>query len=245
MKSIGEQAKEFRLAKGWNYIEMAKEVSRYHRTTVSRQLITQLEEKGDRRPQYLSALARTMGTTVEVLDQGLFSVADKGIVSDHIVLNEALTTGQTYSESTQDREVVHIPQYEAGGAMGQNLILQGDQPGIIRHMAVTQEWAQKNLKAHTGLQNLCIVTGFGDSMKPMYNPGDPLILDKGITTCEVDAVYFFRVDGHGFIKRLQIIPGEGIRVISVNKDYEPWTIKRDSDFEVFGRVMKAWRGEDL
>lgn len=162
-----------------------------------------------------------------------------------VVLNEPLTTVRMYSESIQNRDVVHIPQYEAGGAMGQSLILQGDQPGIIKHMAVTQEWAQKNLKAHTGLHNLCIVTGFGDSMKPMYNPGDPLILDKGITTCEVDAVYFFRVDGYGFIKRLQIIPGEGIRVISVNKDYEPWTIKRDADFEVFGRVMKAWCGEDL
>ena len=162
-----------------------------------------------------------------------------------VVLNEPLTTVRMYSESIQNRDVVHIPQYEAGGAMGQSLILQGDQPGIIKHMAVTQEWAQKNLKAHTGLHNLCIVTGFGDSMKPMYNPGDPLILDKGITTCEVDAVYFFRVDGYGFIKRLQIIPGEGIRVFSVNKDYEPWTIKRDADFEVFGRVMKAWCGEDL
>jgi phage repressor protein C with HTH and peptisase S24 domain len=147
--------------------------------------------------------------------------------------------------SREDRDVVHIPQYEAGGAMGRNLVLQGDQPGIIRHMTVTQEWAQKNLKAHTGLHNLCIVTGFGDSMKPMYNPGDPLILDQGVKSCEIDAVYFFRVDGFGFIKRLQIIPGEGIRVISENKKYEPWTIKRDADFEVFGRVMKAWCSEDL
>lgn len=224
---------------------MAKEVSRHHKSPVSRQRITQLEEAGDRRPQYLSALAKTMGTTVEVLDQGLFSATDEGVPPDSFVLNDSLNTGQMYSESSQNRDVVHIPQYEVGGAMGKSLILQGDQPGIIRHMAVTQEWAQKNLKAHTGLQNLCIVTGFGDSMKPMYNPGDPLILDKGITTCEVDAVYFFRVDGYGFIKRLQIIPGEGIRVISVNKDYEPWTIKRDADFEVLGRVMKAWCGEDL
>lgn len=147
--------------------------------------------------------------------------------------------------TTTERDEIRIPQYEVGGAMGQRLILQGDQPGIIRHMTVTQEWAQKNLKAHTGLHNLCIVTGFGDSMKPMYNPGDPLILDKGVKTCEIDAVYFFRVDGFGFIKRLQIIPGEGIRVISENSKYDTWTIKHDADFEVFGRVMKAWRGEDL
>jgi phage repressor protein C with HTH and peptisase S24 domain len=162
-----------------------------------------------------------------------------------VVLNEPLTTVRMYSESTQNRDVVHIPQYEAGGAMGQSLILQGDQPGIIKHMAVTQEWAQKNLKAHTGLQNLCIVTGFGDSMKPLYNPGDPLILDQGIKQCDQDAVYFFRVGNEGFIKRLQRIPGEGIWVLSANKEYKDWLIKRDADFEIFGRVMKAWRGEDL
>jgi phage repressor protein C with HTH and peptisase S24 domain len=155
-------------------------------------------------------------------------------------LTKAEDAVHMYSESTTDRDLVHIPQYEAGGAMGHSLVLQGDQPGIIRHMAVTQEWAQKNLKSHTGLHNLCIVTGFGDSMKPMYNPGDPLILDQGI-----NAVYFFRVEGFGFIKRLQIIPGEGIRVISENKKYEPWTIKRDADFQIFGRVMKAWCSEDL
>lgn len=165
--------------------------------------------------------------------------------ADEVMLTETLTTGQMYSESTQDRDIVHIPQYLAGGAMGQSLILQGDQPGIIRHMAVTQEWAQKNLKAHTGLKNLCIVTGFGDSMKPLYNPGDPLIIDQGVKQCDQDAVYFFRVGNEGFIKRLQRIPGEGIWVLSANKEYKDWLIKKDSDFEVFGRVMKAWRGEDL
>lgn len=165
--------------------------------------------------------------------------------SNEVILTESLTTGQTYSESSHYRDVIHITQYDAGGAMGQSLILQGDQPGIIRHMAVTQEWAQKNLKAHTGLQNLCIVTGFGDSMKPLYNPGDPLIIDQGIRQCDQDAVYFFRVGNEGFIKRLQRIPGQGIWVLSANKEYKDWLISKDSDFEVFGRVMKAWKGEDL
>lgn len=140
---------------------------------------------------------------------------------------------------------IAIPQYSSGGSMGQGLVLQGDQPGIIRTMIVSKEWAQKNLKSHTGIENLCIVTGFGDSMKPLYNPGDPLIVDQGVKSCDMDAVYFFRVENEGFIKRLQRIPGEGIWVLSANKEYKDWLIKKDSDFEVFGRVMKAWRGEDL
>lgn len=140
---------------------------------------------------------------------------------------------------------VSLVHYAAGGAMGKGLILQGEQPGIIRNMIVTREWAQKNLRSHTGLQNLCIVTGFGDSMKPLFNPGDPLIVDQGVKACDVDAVYFFRVGEEGFIKRLQRVPGEGVWALSANKEYKDWLIQKDSDFEVFGRVLKAWKGEDL
>lgn len=137
-----------------------------------------------------------------------------------------------------------IPQFDTGGAMGDGLLLR-DQPGIIRGWSVNQEWLNKNLKNHTGAGNLCIVTGFGDSMKGMYNSGDPLVVDTGVKKVEYDAVYFFRVGDEGFIKRLQRIPGEGLVAISENKAYRDWTIKPDMDFEVFGRVLKAWKGEDF
>jgi phage repressor protein C with HTH and peptisase S24 domain len=79
----------------------------------------------------------------------------------------------------------------------------------------------------------------------MFNPGDPLVVDLSVTTVDYDAVYFFRVGNEGFIKRLQRIPGEGLRVLSANRDhYEPWTIRPDMDFQVIGRVLKVWRGED-
>lgn len=137
-----------------------------------------------------------------------------------------------------------LPQFETGGAMGSGLLLR-DQPGVIQSWQVNSEWIQKNIRSHTGAANLCIVTGFGDSMKGMFNSGDPLVVDRGVTTVEFDAVYFFRVGEEGFIKRLQRIPGEGLRVLSENKKYESWTIREGMDFEVFGRVLKAWQGEDF
>jgi len=82
-------------------------------------------------------------------------------------------------------------------------------------------------------------------MRPMFNSGDPLLLDSGVKSVEFDAVYFFRVGDEGFIKRLQRIPGDGIRAISENKSYESWTIREDMDFEIFGQVLKAWRSEDF
>lgn len=137
-----------------------------------------------------------------------------------------------------------IPEFNTGGSMGKGLLLR-DQPGVIRGWSVNQEWVNKNVKSHSGAANLCIVTGFGDSMKGMFNPGDPLLVDRGVKAVEFDAVYFFRVDGEGFIKRLQRIPGEGLRVLSENQKYESWTIKEGMDFEVLGRVLKAWQGEDF
>lgn len=137
-------------------------------------------------------------------------------------------------------DFVTIKQYtDVSGSMGTGVVLR-DQPGEIRSLNVSPDWVRMNIKNHTGVQNLNIVTGFGDSMKPMYNPGDPLIVDTGIKSVEWDAVYFFRVGDEGFIKRLQRIPGEGIRVISTNKEYESWTIRPDMDFEVFGQILKAW-----
>lgn len=98
---------------------------------------------------------------------------------------------------------------------------------------------------HTSIDNLCIVTGFGDSMPDTFNSGDPVLVDRGVTQCDHDGVYFFRVGDEGFIKRLQRIPGIGIRVLSQNKEYEPWTITETMDFEVFGKVIKVWKGQNF
>lgn len=139
----------------------------------------------------------------------------------------------------------HINQYDTGGAMGGGLVLR-DQPGVIKSWNVSQEWIQKNVRSFSAAKNLCIVTGFGDSMKPMFNPGDPLLVDTGVVLVEFDSVYFFRVGEEGFVKRLQRVPGVGIRVLSANRDnYEPWTITKEMDFQVLGRVLKVWKSEDF
>ncbi len=141
-----------------------------------------------------------------------------------------------------------IPQYDAGGAMGNGLILEEKQPGIIKSWVVDYEWLRLNVRHHTGVSNLCIVTGFGPSMQPKYNPGDPLLLDKGVTSVETEGIYFFRVGKHGFIKQLQRIPTEDgllIRAKSLNKDYDPFDITSKMDFEVFGKVLTVWKSEQV
>ena len=130
--------------------------------------------------------------------------------------------------------------------MGNGGLILQDQPGTIQRWEVSREWLNQNVKGVSSASQLCIVTGFGDSMKPMFNPGDPLLVDLSVKTVDYDAVYFFRVGDEGFIKRIQRIPGQGLKAISANRDhYEPWTISDDMDFEVLGRVLKVWKGDDF
>lgn len=141
-----------------------------------------------------------------------------------------------------------IPQFDAGGGMGDGKLLLDDQPGVIKSWHVDNEWLRQNVRQHTGAQNLCIVTGFGPSMRPMFNPGDPLLVDRGVTVCETDAIYFFRIGKHGFIKALQRIPvGNSlvIRAKSKNPDYDPFDITEDMDFAVLGKVLTVWKSEQF
>jgi phage repressor protein C with HTH and peptisase S24 domain len=153
-----------------------------------------------------------------------------------------------HHKAGQRREVV-IPQYRTGGRMGPGGLILRDQPGVIHSWHVTADWVQKNVRNATSPANLSIVTGFGDSMRPLYNPGDPLLVDRGVTVVEFDAIYFFRVGQEGFVKRLQRIPKTGgatvLRAKSDNPVYDPFEIDSTMDFQVFGRVLKVWRGEEF
>ncbi|WP_333906110.1 S24 family peptidase [Delftia acidovorans] len=140
-----------------------------------------------------------------------------------------------------------IREYDTGGSMGRGLML-ADQPGVIKEWRVSERWAQENVHRVTSLKNLAIVTGFGPSMQPLFNPGDPLLVDRGITRADVDGIYFFRIADEGFVKQLQRIPTEDgliFRAKSFNPSYDPFDITRKMDFEVFARVVKVWKSEDF
>jgi DNA-binding XRE family transcriptional regulator len=236
MKTLGEQVKAFRDERGWNSTEMAKAVG------TSRQNIESLEEHGNRIPKYLGALAAAMGRPV---DQMLALAGLSPAVGQHTA-SEPSTKFGTPRVVTEDD--LTIPQYASGGAMGNGLVLEEKQPGVIKSWRVDHEWLRLNVRHHTGVQNLCIVTGFGPSMKPKYNPGDPLLLDRGVTTVETEGIYFFRVGQHGFIKQLQRIPTEDgmiIRAKSLNENYDPFDITAKMDFEVFGKVLTVWKSEQV
>jgi hypothetical protein len=192
---------------------------------------------------YLSAIAAG--------DRGLGdSLAEK--IEDEYELGRGwFDRDETESAKEDSRDLV-IHQYAAAGAMGHGLVLEAQPPGAIKSWRVDPEWLRLNVPHHTGVQNLCIVTGFGPSMRGMFNPGDPLLCDTGVKKVDVDGVYFFRVDDHGFIKILQRLPTENgviLRAKSKNPDYEPFDITpkmvASEGFEVFGKILTVWKSEQV
>lgn len=191
-------------------------------------------------PKAATAFAKELGVNVSDFSPRVAQELSELSLGQVIVAPE---DGQPlHNQKKNNPGTVTIRQFDTGGAMGGGFVLK-EQPGVIQSWEVSQEWAHKNLPYYTTVENLGIVTGFGDSMLGMFNPGDPILVDRGITKCDVDGVYFFRVDGEGFIKRLQRIPGEGILVISENAKYRDWTIKPSMEFQVLAKVLTVWRSE--
>jgi hypothetical protein len=189
-------------------------------------------------PEGKSGKKRIADNMIDLLER-TFSLPQGWLDQVHGSSPDVETAGYTQTQSP-----ITVPHFTIDNQMQAALLLPG-QPGTIHSWQVNAEWVQQNIKNHSGIDNLAIVTGFGDSMSGMFNAGDPILVDRGITDVDVDSIYFFRVGNEGFIKRIQRIPGIGLVVISENKSYREWTITPDMDFEVFARVIKVWRSKEF
>lgn len=210
-------------------------------------LRTKLEDRGINATQFADAIKEHQPTIQRILSgetkNPRFLLVKK--IEEYFDNKYVKDRSVPVTDSNIASNLNYIKKYdEKGGSMGTGLILK-DQPGQITNLVVTDEWINKNVPSHTGKKNLSVVTGFGDSMKGMFNPGDPLLVDTGINNCDHDGVFFFRIGDEGYVKRLQRIPNVGIKVISKNPDYETWTITDDMDFEVFAKVLIVWKSENF
>src|SRR5690606_25402716 len=157
--ALGKNIRMLRELRGYT-LERLSELSGVDVGTISA-----LEVRDSARSKYAPAIARALNVSLEQLMDGSALEEKKG---------GDMRSNVVPLKRTPDE--VLIQQYETGGAMGHGLELR-DQPGIIQSWRVSPEWLENNVRAHSGAKNLCIVTGFGDSMQPLFNPGDPLLVD--------------------------------------------------------------------
>lgn len=89
-------------------------------------------------------------------------------------------------------------------------------------------------------KNLKVFVATGDSMTPVIESGDMLLIDTGRTDFSNGGIFLLTINNDWFIKRLRKrLTGE-LDIISDNKKYPVETFKPDTDIEVFikGRVIK-------
>lgn len=162
-----------------------------------------------------------------------------------------LAQDMALAASTSD-DVVITQYVDVGGGMNTNgrLVLEGEPAGEIKSWRVDREWLRLHVPVYTSLQNLCIVTGFGPSMRPMFNPGDPLLMDRGVNRVDHEGIFFFRVGDEGYIKIIQRVPefdGPGfvLRVISKNKeDFPPYDLSPNNPhLHIIGKILTVWKSE--
>ena len=160
------------------------------RACVSQAIISKLENAKPDESKKLPQIAAALGWTVEQLTG-----------------DPEETTQPVPANSTK------IPVFNTG-----NLTLK-DQPGAIHSLEATDGWITMNIRRPVAASNLAIITGFGDAMTGIFNPGDPLLIDTSDVELNHGGIYFFRVGNECFIRRLQRNPDEGIKVLSENKAY--------------------------
>lgn len=142
-----------------------------------------------------------------------------------------------------------IPGYISDGSNGQWDLPSGS--GQIKSMTVTRQWLRSNVAEMTNLSNLRIVTGFSRVMRPMFSPGDPLLVDIGINHVDSEGVYLFKLNGELAIKIIQRVPVHNqnthrLRIVSKNMDFLPIEIAAsEAGLEVIAKVLTVWRSEQL
>lgn len=133
---------------------------------------------------------------------------------------------------------VWIAHYDVRAAMGGGQIPH-DYPEMFQDVRVSPQHLREmgvEFKEHFHLK---MVTGWGQSMAPTIKHRDPLLVDVSVREFSGDGIYMFSWEGHLYIKRLQWMGDDRLKMISDNTRHPPETIKADDTF-IQARVLLVW-----
>ena len=153
-----------------------------------------------------------------------------------------LIKGEKTSQNANSTNHVHLPFYEISASAGDGaLIVAEEQTNLI---SFEPEWLNKEIGVNPKDVFLMLVEG--DSMYPTLKCGAMIMVNRNLSGLS-DGIYVMRHDHNLLVKRLQMLPGGIIKVISDNNMYEPWEINKKLlngiDIELIGRVV--WSGQSV
>lgn len=225
--TFGERVLEMRLLRGMKQADLARA------SGLSPTTINEIESGLNQTTRKLSQLAKALRANPMYLTDGKLP-RDAEDLSLSVDLPD-IRAGD-----------ISIPQLDVWGSMGHGAV-PPDHVDVVRNVIVNRKELEKQC-SFTAPQNLQIITGYGRSMQPTFQDGDPLLVDTGVTTVTIDAVYVFEIEGEIYIKGLQRLPGGRLRVISHNRsENDPWEIDpfQMESLKIRGRVVMAWNARRL
>lgn len=165
--------------------------------------------------------------------KALVAIADAGEVSVDWLATGRAPAGQGLSAPSDMEDYAFVPLYDAQCSAGAGSWNENSR--VLTHLSFTRYSLRKQ-----GLtpDHLSAIRIDGDSMEPVLNSGDTVLIDHTRTTIEGEGIYVLRFDGHLYAKRLQR-NFDGVVIISENKHYQPVTVPRDrlDELEVIGRAV--------
>ncbi|MGS7841827.1 S24 family peptidase [Stenotrophomonas forensis] len=126
---------------------------------------------------------------------------------------------ETVSASATPSDYVRVQQLDAEAGMGGETI-NDDYPEVIRAMDFEPAYIRSIVGFVPAPGRLVLVTGRGDSMIPVIQPGESLMVDTGISQFDGDGIYLINNGNGQQIKGLQD-RGDAIYVVSANAALYP------------------------
>ena len=165
-----------------------------------------------------------------------------GVSSDWLIRGEASDdrpAGRLVSIDPQNPAVpsnyVLIPRYEVRAAAGSGTMVEDE--NVVGLMALDEMFLRRSLGIRRDA--LTTIEAAGDSMHPTIRDGDLLVVDTDNNEIQDGRIYVLNIDGLLAVKRLQILVGGKVVLISDNERYQPQIItpsERDP-LRIVGRVV--------
>ncbi len=110
-------------------------------------------------------------------------------------------------------------------------------------VAFNRQWLENHVSTNTN--QLSVITVKGDAMEGVFNDGDNILINHADNRPQ-DGLYVLRIEDNLTVKRLQIMPGNMVRIISANAAYPSYEINlrnMSGDIAIIGRV--EWFGRAI
>lgn len=140
------------------------------------------------------------------------------------------------SRQQEVSDIISIPYYpEVSAAAGSGALVYDE--NSVKHLQISSAI----INISTG-DNVCLINATGNSMQPVIDDRDLLLVDLTHKDFIDEGIYVVRLENTLLVKRLQKIPN-GIVLISDNPQYAPITLNSDNfnenDAAIIGKVISV------